>query len=234
MLTTSFWKRYFEEYDLLNELTPYRELLEAICVHIDIHRGDRVLDVGSGTGNLSMKLEKSGAIVTGIDFSKEGIEIHKAKTSLSEVIHGDITKPLPFSADQFTSVVSNNVLYTIPREERLAIMKELYRILKPGGKIAISNVIEGFRPHIIYIDHVRKLLRREGTIRTFIKVSSLLWPTIKILYYNYLISKEHEHGAYDFFRKDEQRQLLEETGFKDVSGDISTYSNQAVLNWGVK
>jgi len=234
MLTTVFWKKYFEEYDLINELTPYKELLETICNHADIHNGDKVLDVGSGTGNLSLLLERFGAKVTGIDFSKEGIEIHKNKASLADLIHADITHSLPFNSCYFDAVVSNNVLYTIPREKRPAVTSELFRILKPGGRIVISNVIEGFKPHVIYFDHVKGLMRKEGIIRTLYKVLRLLRPTIKILYYNFLINREHDHGAYDFFKKSEQLNLLESAGFKEVSEDKILYSKQAVLNWGLK
>ncbi len=234
MLTPRFWKRYFEEYDLLNELTPYRELLDAICVRANINTGNNILDVGSGTGNLSIKLEKYGAIVTGIDFSKEGLEIHRKKSNITELIYGDINQPLPFSNDQFETVVSNNVLYTVSRNERLTVMKELYRVLKPGGRIIVSNVVEGFRPHVIYFDHVNSLIKKIGIFKAFIVVLKLSRSTIKILYYNYKINMENRHGVYDFFGLGEQKKLLEESKFKNVSEDYILYSGQAVLNWGIK
>jgi ubiquinone/menaquinone biosynthesis C-methylase UbiE len=234
MLTPLFWKKYFEEYDLLNELIPYQELLNTICINAKVQKGHHVLDLGSGTGNLSMVLERYGARVTAVDFSKEGIEIHKMKSKKAKFLHYDITKPLPFNDNQFDAVVSNNVLYTISRDKRLELMHELYRITKKGGHIVISNIIEGFNPSVIYFDHINRMCRRYGVIKTVLKVIKLSWPTIKIFYYNYLINKENNTGFYEFFRPGEQREILEISGFKNVSTDISSYSHQAVINLAIK
>ncbi len=232
MLTPAFWRKYFEEYDLLNELIPYQELMDAIVKHADIGSGDSVLDLGSGTGNVSMKIEELGGKVTAMDFSKEGIEIHRNKSAKVELIHGDITEPLPFPDQNFDVLVSNNVLYTIPREKRDSIAKEMYRVLKPGGRVVISNVAEGFKPHLIYWDHIKTSIRTKGVFHTLYKVITLIIPTIKIFYYNHKINKEHATGSYDFFRTGEQAVLLTKAGFKDVSPDLRIYSDQAVLNWG--
>lgn len=234
MLTKNFWGKYFKEYDFLNELIPYRELLNTICSYSNPQPGGCVLDVGSGTGNLSMLLESFGTKVTSIDFSKEGIEIHKAKKPKAYIINLDISKKLPFTDNEFDSIVSNNVLYTIPKEKRSNILRELYRVLKPGGNIVISNILKGFKPHYIYFDHVKMLLSKHGITKTSLKILALIWPTIKILYYNHLINTENKCGFYDFFKEKEQSNLLMEAGFKKISEDLILYSGQAVLNWGIK
>jgi ubiquinone/menaquinone biosynthesis C-methylase UbiE len=234
MLDTTFWKHYFEVYDLLNELTPYQELLDGICARVNIHTGDRVLDLGSGTGNLSMKLERFGARVAGVDFSKEGIEMHKSKSSSTELIHADITQPLPFPDAYFDAVVSNNVLYAISRDIRPRVAQEMYRVLKPGGRIVISNVIDGFNPQVIYFDHVAYSFKERGIFKTIGDILLLSWPTLKILYYNHLISKEHEQGSYDFFKAGEQQWLLIDAGFRDVSPDEHVYCKQGVMNYASK
>lgn len=234
MLTPLFWKKYFTEYDYLNELIPYQNLLGTICSYAEIRTGDKVLDVGSGTGNLSVKLENEGGLVTAVDFSREGIDIHKTKSTKTNFIHINIVESLPFENGFFDVIVSNNVLYTISRQKRVQIMKELYRILKPTGRIVISNIIEGFNPRAIYMEHLKIMKREKGIIKTILKALRLFRPTIKIIYYNYLISREHYMGEYAFFRPNEQKELLIAAGFRDVSEDKNVYSNQAILNRGTK
>src|SRR5258708_3252454 len=116
-----FWKKYFEVYDNLNTLKPYRELLSAIVKELEITQGNIILDAGSCTGNLSIELVKQGAHVTAIDFSKEGIRRHKSKQPEVNIIYTDLTDPLPFKNSSFDKVVSNNTIYTISPNRRAEI-----------------------------------------------------------------------------------------------------------------
>jgi len=230
MLNTDFWKRYFKEYDVLNNLIPYKDLLNDIVKNLNPQSGDLVLDAGSGTGNLSSILVARGASVTGIDYSAEGIKIHKNKYSNAKVIQHDITTTLPFPDNHFDSLVSNNVLYTIPRAKRDFIFNEFYRVLKPGGTIVLSNIRVGFSPFEIYVRHITQYLKKERVLKTLIHLVSLLSPTLKILYYNYKINKAHSTGSYDFFETDEQKAALIKVSFVNVSDTQITYAGQAVLN----
>ena len=159
MLNTNFWKKYFAVYDFLNVLEPYQKLLAAFVEAFGDVRGKKILDAGAGTGNLAALLEKCGAKVVGLDFSKEGLEIFKKKLPNSQTIFHDLTKPLPFPDKSFDAVVSNNTIYTLPLETRPAVFKEFFRVLKPNGKIVVSNVREGWKPLTIYLAHIRWSIR---------------------------------------------------------------------------
>lgn len=230
MLDTNFWKKYFKEYDVLNNLIPYDSLLNTIVLRSDIKKDDFVLDVGSGTGNLAIKLENAGAVVYGIDYSSEGIEIHKTKNASAKVSKHDITQRFPFNDQYFDKVVSNNVLYTIHPSKREFIFSEFYRVLKPNGLVVIANLSEGFKPFIIYKAHITDYIKKNGILRGVFHIISLLLPTIKIFYYNYLISKENSSGSYSFFKKDEQMEALKKVGFKLVSDTEFHYAGQSILN----
>lgn len=235
MLDKRFWAKYFEVYDTLNELIPYQELMEDIVEALDVKKGDRILDAGSGTGNLSMKLEKLGAHVVAIDFSEEGQKIHKNKNpKQTEFVLADLTKKLPFPDNYFDKIASNNVLYAIPKEKREGLLKELHRVLNFGGVVVVSNIKKDFKSFIIYKDHIRLSFASIGYIRTFFKMLKFLITTVKIFYYNYLVSRENNVGQYDFFEKDEQLKKLKDAGFINVKNDLPVYSNQGVLNVAYK
>lgn len=106
-----------------------------------------VLDVGSGVGGTSRCLAKEfGCRVTGIDLTDEycrAAAMLSAKTGLSHLVdyrQGDATK-LPFDDQAFDVVWTEHVAMNIPDKTRL--YKEMHRILKPGGTLAIYDVLAG-------------------------------------------------------------------------------------------
>jgi ubiquinone/menaquinone biosynthesis C-methylase UbiE len=107
----------------------------------------RVLDVGSGVGGTSRCLAKEfGCRVTGIDLTHEycrAAAMLSAKIGLSHLVdfrQGDATE-LPFDAQTFDVVWTEHVAMNIPDKTRL--YKEMHRVLKPGGTLAIYDVLAG-------------------------------------------------------------------------------------------
>ncbi len=230
MLSAGFWRKYFKVYDVLNLAASYRELLKNIVERVEVENGELILDAGAGTGNLVAMLEKRGAKVFALDFSKEALDVCERKNPSAKIILADLTRRLPFKDNYFDKIVSNNALYNIPRADRLAVAKELRRILKPGGKIVLSNIHEGFKPVRIYTESIFKNAKKEGWLNTLKLFSAMLIPTLKIFYYNFFIQKEYKFSEKNLFKSDEQEKLLKEAGFSDISETESVYAGQGVLN----
>jgi ubiquinone/menaquinone biosynthesis C-methylase UbiE len=89
-----FWEKYFRTYDVLNEAIPYQKLMEDLIRACDAKRGDLILDAGSGTGNLYIRLKEYGSKPVGFDFSDKAIKIHLAKDQNAEIYFGDLTNTL--------------------------------------------------------------------------------------------------------------------------------------------
>lgn len=231
MLDSNFWKNYFKVYDVLNLLIPYRELLETICDELEIKPGEKILEAGCGTGNLALKIKERGAEVVGLDNCKEALDIYHKKDPKAELVLADLAKKLPFPDSYFDKIASNNTLYAIPKEKQLSVLKELHRILKFGGKIVLSNTKRGWKPGKIYSRGIKENLKKEGVFSTFLKLIKLIIPTLKIFYYNYQIKKKSQYYFCDF---NEQKGLLEQTGFRKVSETKLVYAEQAILNSAYK
>ena len=100
----------------------------------------RILDLGCGAGRHITFMAKEGYCVTGIDFSKTGLEyVRKTLNKLSlqaELVHGSIAQ-LPFPDNHFDGIVSFAVIYYFRINDIELIIKEIHRTLKSNGKAFI-------------------------------------------------------------------------------------------------
>ncbi len=234
MLDPNFWARYFEVYDILNVVIPYQKLLSDLLEILSPKKGELILDAGGGTGNLSVLIKNKGAEVINLDFSQEALNIYKKKNPEAKVLLHNLIEPLPFPDNYFDKIVSNNVLYNIPPEERLKVITEFKRVLKPGGLLVISNIHKNFKPINIYIEAIKSNINKEGLIKTIYLMSKLLIPTLKMFYYNRKIQKIHKFEKNNLFDFNEQKNLLLKAKFSFVSETKLVYAGQAILNYAKK
>ena len=102
-----------------------------------LKKGDKILDVGAGTGIYSLELAKEGFDVTAFELMDHHcsiIESKKTKEMHLEVVRGNALDLSMFEDESFDLVLNFGPLYHLPKEEdRLQVIKESMRVLKPGG-----------------------------------------------------------------------------------------------------
>ena len=109
--------------------------------HAKLQPGERVLDVGCGTGTLAIAAKKhvgADGSVTGVDPAAEMIEraIRKASRANADVaFRTAAAEELPFANGTFDVVLSSMMLHHLPGETRRAGAAEMKRVLKPGGRL---------------------------------------------------------------------------------------------------
>lgn len=107
------------------------------------HRGHRLLEVGAGLGTDHSQFAKNGAITTDLDLSSGHLAHAKRNFELrglkGEFRHGD-GENIPFDDNTFDVIYSNGVIHHTPNTART--VEEMYRVLKPGGKVIIMVYAE--------------------------------------------------------------------------------------------
>lgn len=159
--------RISSRYDLLNHLLSAnidKRWRRAVVGKLGglVPEGAQVLDVACGTGDLSIQiLDSMRAEVIGVDFCGPMLEIAARKAPQICFIEGDALR-LPFKGCSFDAATIAFGLRNFSSVEEG--LKELRRILRPGGWVAIlefsTPVVRGFRG--LFSFYLRKVLPRIG------------------------------------------------------------------------
>jgi SAM-dependent methyltransferase len=117
-----------------------KELIKLANFTPDMH----ILDVGCGVGGSTRRLShETGCCVTGIDLSDEYIDAAERLTQLLDMqervkFHAASALELPFDDNSYDGAWSIQMNMNV--EDKLGWLKEVYRVLKPGGRVVLYEV----------------------------------------------------------------------------------------------
>ena len=131
-------------YDPLNRLLGTHRYRERLLDAAALRPGDRVLDLGCGTGALSLqaRAREPRAEVTGLDPDPKALARARAKAARAGA---EITwqqgfgDALPFEDARFDRVISSLVFHHLTHEVRRATLAEIARALAPGGTVHVLD-----------------------------------------------------------------------------------------------
>jgi ubiquinone/menaquinone biosynthesis C-methylase UbiE len=144
-ITRGWFGNWSNEYDrTLGALDFHRALLDLAVKNSGVRQGDKVLDIGCGTGLLTLKfLKKVDCSITAVDNSNEMLAIFQDKIKklglrrqvVCKLMDADSIKFAPNSFDIAASTVTLHHL-----KEKLNPIRKIYRVLKPGGRLIIGDI----------------------------------------------------------------------------------------------
>ncbi len=129
-----------------------RQIIEGVAAYVTIPDGGKGLDVGCGSGALTIACAKRNPKAEMLGIDRWGIEYASFSKNLCEsnskaegvnntsFMQGDACK-LPFEDESFDAVTSNYVYHNIPSKDRQSILLETLRTLKKGGTFAIHDIM---------------------------------------------------------------------------------------------
>jgi ubiquinone/menaquinone biosynthesis C-methylase UbiE len=122
-----------------------------------IKPGDKVLDVGCGTGDLTLTAENyvgmSGS-AHGIDASPEGIDLARKKVKRSDsetVFEVGLVEKIPYPEATFDVVISRLVIHHLPDDLKRRGFVEIFRVLKPGGRVFLADFKPPTNPILAHV-----------------------------------------------------------------------------------
>lgn len=225
-----FWRNYLLGRDdgsmgieLMHRTRHYQRLMELQIDALEPKAGQFIADIGCGVGNFGEQLSRSRCdvqiTVHGYDYVREALVIAATKTMESldaSYIEARLERNIPAAAGRYDSVLASLFLSYVP--DAKALMSEIQRVLKPGGRLVMSTLTKDADISRIYSEGVEELtaaLKRERlprqvllklnrSMRTFLNDASRLLDL-------------EEEGAFQFWEEDELRDMLASAGFRTLA-----------------
>jgi len=136
--------RFYDAFVDLFFLGRRRATFQALAVAAGVRPGQRVLDVGCGTGYFARLLARAvgpDGLVVGIDPSPEmiGYAARKAGRLGNCQFRVGTAESLDLPDEQFDVVVSSLVMHHLPEDLRVPALREMRRVLRPGGALVVAD-----------------------------------------------------------------------------------------------
>ncbi len=236
-----WWQKVFNslylktDADVVNDYNITRQEVDMFLNILKFSQDDRILDLCCGQGRHSLELARRGfKYVEGLDRSHYLIQ--KAKTQAKKegltvkFREGDARK-IPYAADTFDAVLilGNSFGYFETIEDDLKVLKEVFRVLKPWGKLLIDvadgeYLKEKFQPRSWeWIDR-NHFVCRERSLST--DKQRLISREVIVHVEKGVIADQFY--AVRLYNRDTLTELLKQVGFSDITyhGEVSTDSQR--------
>jgi demethylmenaquinone methyltransferase / 2-methoxy-6-polyprenyl-1,4-benzoquinol methylase len=181
------------QYDRMGALLSFGQdprWRRAMVRAVDAHPGQRILDVATGTGMVAFALAQQGCEVVGLDQSEAMLGAARARLAKSPQLADHVrfvrgeAEHLPFGDGEFDALTFTYLLRYV--DDRAATMRELARVVKPGGRIGMVEFGVPARPGLrtLWRIHTRVGLPVVGRLvsSSWFEVGRFLGPSIEELY----------------------------------------------------
>lgn len=147
LLSSAEFDRWAESYD--GEVSRgqgfpfegYAAVLERVVERAAVQPGQRVLDLGCGTGNLTAQFVRAGCRVWGSDFSAAMLKIARRKVPQAHFFEHELGNPLPADVPQtYGRIVSAYVFHHFDQTAKIALLTALCGHLESGGWLVIGDL----------------------------------------------------------------------------------------------
>jgi ubiquinone/menaquinone biosynthesis C-methylase UbiE len=138
-------------YDLLSRAVGLPKAHKALIAQAELADGHRVLEIGSGTGSLTLRTKRSHPAADFIGVDPDPLALARAQRKLHgengiRFDHGYAQK-LPYADREFDRVLSSLMLHHLDSEAKVAAAAEAFRVLRPGGRLHLVDADNGVTEH---------------------------------------------------------------------------------------
>lgn len=149
------YSQFASVYDELMTVVPYDRYVELIELAANGLAGKKVLDLGCGTGLLSLKLAEKEAIVTGVDLSPQMLSIASERANASSLPINFIEQPMELLQEPATYdvvvIAIDSLNYVIDELDVKKTIQNAYNALVAGG-VLLFDVHSTFKTDVIFME----------------------------------------------------------------------------------
>lgn len=142
-------------YDPIVRLMGFDSVRRELVSRANIEAGQRILDIGCGTGTLVVKLKRqyTAAQVVGLDPDAKALQrahIKAARAGVSVELEQGFADELPYQSESFDRVFSSFMFHHLNTQERENMLREVLRVLKPGGSFHLVDFTVADASHSLF------------------------------------------------------------------------------------
>ncbi len=158
-------------YDPILRLVREKTFKTALVKQARLEKGHRALDIGCGTATLTILIKRAcpDCEVLGLDGDPAILEVARRKIARAglniTLIHGTAAV-LPFPDSAFDRVFTSLILHHLTSDDRTHALKEILRVLKPGGELHIAEL---GKPHNALMAVISQVVGRLESAWDFVK-----------------------------------------------------------------
>ncbi len=187
----NIWSKYSSDYDKLNALPAYSELLYEYIKIINKHVNNKrtILEIGMGTGNLTKLLSEKYPDSKIIAFDSDLGMLNKAKekgyNNNVEIVHAEASSFLKKQINKYDIIIMNNVMYTL--DNKTEALKSIRKSLNSEGFFIFSDPV----PPKDY-KYFSILLNKSFSISKMVSLIKSIPTLLRILMVNLKIDKKYK------------------------------------------
>ena len=134
---SEIYDEFAKTYDENRGQFDLTEIFNSFYARLALDQG-KLLDLGCGSGEAFSRLfVEKGWHVTGVDFSKQMLELAHRYVPEMETIHADV-RQVKFSSAQFDAIVAVYSLFHVPRQDHHELFSNMHHWLRPGGMLLFT------------------------------------------------------------------------------------------------
>jgi len=168
------FSHFYDFFIQLHSKDTGSELRDFLIKKAGISPGDRVLDICTGTGSVTLVAHKvitAKGLVVGLDFSygmlcKAQDKARKKRLSSLYQVMGDVNA-MPFKENVFDCVSCSHSMYELKSETRMKALNEIWRVLKENGRFIMMEHCKPQKPFIRFLYNVRLMAMGSSANRSF-------------------------------------------------------------------
>ena len=131
-------------YDLLTRLFGFNRVHEKLIAQAELANDHHVLEIGCGTGNLTIRVKRAYPLVEVIGSDPDPLALKRAQRKASSLtgirFERGYAQRLPYADGEFDRVLSSMMLHHLDDDAKPAAASEVFRVLRPGGRLHVVDM----------------------------------------------------------------------------------------------